>query len=98
MQTCSKCNVQSPDTDAHCVNCQAELSVFSNKAGVLKRFQSNQRVSSIRVAVAYNCCPACIEVEGTYDKDKVPSLPVESCSHNLSCRCFYQPVLNEIYP
>jgi hypothetical protein len=25
-------------------------------------------------------------------------LPVEGCSHALGCRCFYQPVLDEIYP
>ena len=98
MQTCSKCNVQSADAAAQCVNCQADLRTFSNTAVAVKRFQSNPRVTSIRVAVAHNRCPACLGAEGTYIKDKVPSLPVEGCSHDLSCRCFYEPVLNEIYP
>ena len=27
-----------------------------------------------------------------------PTLPVEGCSHGLGCRCYYEPVLTEIYP
>ena len=98
MQTCSKCNAQSPDTAAVCVNCKAELAVFSSTAVALKRLKDNPRVLNIRLVVAHDCCPACRSVEGTYTKDNAPKLPVEGCSHALGCRCFYEPMLSEIYP
>ena len=98
MQTCSKCNTQSPDKVSHCSNCKADLKEYSTTAIALKRFQENPRVRDVRVVVAHNCCPACVAKEGTYTKDLVPSLPVEGCSHPLGCRCFYEPMLNELYP
>lgn len=98
MQTCSKCHTQSPDSATHCVNCQADLGEFSTTAMALKRFIDNPRVRYIRVAVANDCCPACRELQGAYPKDSVPSLPTEGCSHQLGCRCFYEPFLDEIYP
>lgn len=98
MQTCSKCNAQSPDSASLCVNCQADLSEFSMTAVALKRLQANPRVLNVRVVVAHDCCPACYLVEGTYPKDQVPRLPVEGCSHANGCRCFYEPMLSEIYP
>ncbi|MCC6145962.1 MAG: hypothetical protein IT308_00185 [Anaerolineaceae bacterium] len=52
----------------------------------------------IRISVADNACPACQQVMGAYPKDQLPRLPVEGCSHPNGCRCFYDPVLNEIYP
>jgi hypothetical protein len=64
----------------------------------LKRHLSNPRVMRVRISVMHDCCPACREVEGAYEKEQVPRLPVEGCSHALGCRCFYQPVLSEIYP
>jgi hypothetical protein len=60
--------------------------------------QANDRIIYVRVSVAHNCCPACRQIEGAYAKETAPRLPVEGCSHNLGCRCFYQPVLEEIYP
>lgn len=98
MQTCSKCNAQSPDRASHCVNCQADLSEFSMTAVALKRLQANPRVVNVRLVVANDCCPACQMAEGTYPKDQVPRLPVEGCSHAHGCRCFYEPMLSEIYP
>ena len=98
MQICSKCNAQSPDTASHCVNCDADLSQFSQTAVALKSYQANSRVQYVRVMVMHDCCPACREVEGAYAKDEVPALPVESCSHPLGCRCFYQPFLTDIFP
>ena len=98
MQTCSKCNAQSPDTESICVSCQAELTEFSGTAVALKRLIDNPRVLNIRLVVADECCPACREAEGTYAKDHVPKLPVMGCSHALGCRCFYEPMLSEIYP
>ena len=98
MQTCSLCQSQSPDTAIHCVNCGAELSVYSNIAVALKRMMENPRITKIRVIVADDCCPACRQVEGTYQKEEVPSLPVQGCSHSLGCRCFYEPILDVLYP
>jgi len=98
VQICSRCHAQSPDTASECINCQSDLSIYSTTAVALKRFQNNPRVRYVRVVVAHNCCPACREVEGAYDKNDPPKLPVEGCSHNLGCRCFYQPFLTEIFP
>jgi hypothetical protein len=80
------------------VNCQADLSEWSNTAVALKQFKENPRVKYVRLMVDANCCPACHEVEGAYPKDQVPVLPVEGCSHSLGCRCFYLPFLEEIFP
>ena len=98
MQICAKCNTQSPDTVKVCPQCQADLSQWSYAAVALQRLKDNPRVLMIRVSVAHNCCPACREAEGAYTKNQVPSLPVEGCSHETGCRCFYQPVLDDIYP
>jgi hypothetical protein len=67
-------------------------------AVALKRLRSKTRVKNVRLVVAHDCCPACRQMEGTYDKALAPSLPVEGCSHSLGCRCFYEPMLNDIYP
>jgi Zn ribbon nucleic-acid-binding protein len=98
VQTCSLCNTQSPDTSAVCPQCQADLKKFAVSVVTLKRFQANSRVIAVRLAVSGDCCPACREQEGTYAKDQVPSLPSLGCSHKNGCRCFYEPVLSEIYP
>jgi hypothetical protein len=98
VQICSKCQAQSPDTVIDCTGCGADLSEWSNTAVSLKRLQQNERVSYVRISVAHDCCPACRQVEGAYAKDAVPKLPVEGCSHGLGCRCYYQPVLEYIYP
>ena len=98
MQTCSKCQYQSPDLAKKCVNCEADLSEWSTAAVSLKRLQDNPRVSYVRIAVAHDCCPACRQAEGAYAKDAAPKLPIEGCSHGLGCRCYYQPVLEYIYP
>lgn len=98
VQTCSQCNTQSPDKSSNCSNCNADLKEYSTTAIALKRFKDNPRVRDIRVVVAHNCCPACLTMEGTYKKEMAPSLPIEGCSHPLGCRCFYEPMLLEIYP
>lgn len=98
MQTCTKCYTQSPDDTVYCDHCHADLREWSTNSVALKRFQENPRVQMVRVMVANDCCPACQMVEGTYPKDSVPRLPVEGCSHDLGCRCVYQPILTEIYP
>jgi len=98
VQICSQCQTSNPDTASHCKTCQADLSQWSKLAIMLKEMQENTRVSHIRIAVSGDCCPACAQAEGVYQKESVPQLPVEGCSHNLGCRCFYMPVLDELYP
>lgn len=98
MQTCSKCHALTEDEAHHCVQCGADLRQWSETAVSLKRMQENPRVIYVRVTVSHNCCPACMQAEGAYAKDSVPSLPIQGCSHEHGCRCSYQPVLEEIYP
>ncbi|MCI0519801.1 MAG: hypothetical protein L0Z70_06030 [Chloroflexi bacterium] len=98
MQTCTQCYAQSPDSAEHCGNCQADLKETSQTAVALKRFRSNSRVLHLRLVTSDDCCPACRQAEGYYPKDQAPALPVEGCSHPMGCRCFYEPMLTEIYP
>ena len=98
MQICTKCQTQSPDTVDQCSNCGVDLGEWSTTAVSLKRLQDNDRVSYVRILVSDDCCPACRQVEGAYAKDAAPKLPIEGCSHGLGCRCYYQPVLEHIYP
>ncbi len=98
MQTCSRCNTQSSDETILCPVCQVELAVFSTSAVSLVRMQVNPRISKIRIAVNHDACPACKQMQQVYYKNNVPSLPVQGCSHQYGCRCYYEPVLDEIYP
>jgi hypothetical protein len=74
------------------------LNEFSTVAVALKRYQKNPRVKLIRISVAADACPVCYELQGAYPKDQVPRLPEEGCSYPRGCRCFYEPVLDELYP
>lgn len=98
MQICSRCNTSAPDTAQECPKCNSDLKEFSVTAVSLKKLVENSRVYAINLATADDACPACQAVQGTYAKDQVPTLPVEGCSHPNGCRCFYQPLLEEIYP
>ena len=98
MQTCGKCNTQSSDLVPACPRCGADLRTWSKTALARADMQQNDRVSLIRISVAHDCCPACAAVQGAHPKESVPILPVTGCSHGLGCRCFYEPVLTEIYP
>ena len=64
----------------------------------LDKYQKNPRVKNVRLIVSADCCPACAAYEGTYQKEKVPILPIEGCSHAFGCRCYYEPMLTTIYP
>ena len=98
MQLCSICHTQVNDLETICPNCQADLTEFSQNVVNLYQLKVNPRVSGVRVVVAEDACPACQRFEGSYEKDKVPFLPIQGCSHPLTCRCTYKPVLDEIYP
>lgn len=98
MQNCSHCNNQVPDSTDTCPRCGADMKVYSTTAVTLRKFQENPRVNMVNVITHGDACPACQEIQGTYPKDQVPKLPVEGCSHENGCRCFYQPLLEEIFP
>lgn len=98
MQTCSLCNASSPDRASRCTHCQAMLAEHSTTAHALKRFQENPRVKSVTVVSSYDACSHCYEQLGTYPVNELPHLPHKGCSHTNGCRCFYIPVLNDIYP
>ncbi len=76
----------------------SEKDSLSDQALALEKFKKNSRVQYVRIVVSDDCCPACRELEGAYEKDGAPQLPEEACSHPLGCRCFYLPFLTEIYP
>ena len=98
MQICSHCNTTASDTQLLCPQCQADLREFSVTAISLRKLKDNPRVNTINVATGDDACPACQAVQGTYSKENTPRLPVDGCSHPNGCRCFYQPLLEEIYP
>ncbi len=98
MQTCSLCYAQSPDSALTCVSCQADLTEYSTTAVALKRFKANPRIRYVRIAVAGDACPECQRYQRAYPKDQVPALPIEGCSHEYGCRCFYEPILDEMFP
>ena len=64
----------------------------------LKRMQENPRISKIVVVLPADACPACMEVFGTFSKDETPRIPMDSCTHPLGCRSYYQPFIEELYP
>ena len=70
----------------------------SHSAQSLERLKANPRVKYIVIAAPSDACPVCQELAGTYPKDQVPRLPVESCSHPLGCRASYMPYLDDIFP
>jgi hypothetical protein len=98
VQTCSLCNTQSPDTAVICPTCHAILSESSTTAVAYQKFKNNPRVSAVRITVAEDACPACQQMRGNYTKEELPILPSPGCSHEHGCLCFYEPVLDEIYP
>ncbi|NMB54248.1 MAG: hypothetical protein GYA15_06060 [Leptolinea sp.] len=98
VRTCPYCHTQITDAEEVCPSCGASLDAYSEKHAALIKYRANNRVQSIRLVVAADCCPACRRLEGTYSKEEVPLLPASGCSHENGCRCFYEPILTEIYP
>lgn len=54
--------------------------------------------TKVRILVGPDACPACRAVEGAYEFDNVPELPVEGCSSPEGCTCYYAPVLDRFGP
>ncbi len=67
------------------------------KDRALARLKENPRVASIRVAAPDDCLLG-ISIQGVYDKDQAPALPMKGCSRPGGCICTYEPVLNTIFP
>jgi hypothetical protein len=97
VNTPTKQNPPSSDTS---VPASQRITDFSQHpaAAALEKFKANPRISKIRVIVPYDACPACRHLEGEYEKDEVPELPLQDCSHPLGCRSFYEPKIEEIFP
>jgi hypothetical protein len=67
------------------------------QAEILEKLRANPRVKAIRVAAPQECSMG-QSVQGVYDKDNVPELPLKGCSRPGGCICTYEPVLDTIYP
>jgi hypothetical protein len=98
MPTCAVCNSLVPDNASRGPPGGAARGRPTTLASALARLQANPRVTMVRVSVADDCCPSCAAVQGAYPKEKVPLLPQGACSAPNGCRCYYEPVLNDIYP
>lgn len=98
MQICSVCSASAPDDLETCPKCQADLREQATVAVYRQKLIDNPRVYAINIAVALDACPACQAIQGTYTKENLPVLPLETCAHQHGCRCKYQPLLEEIFP
>jgi hypothetical protein len=67
------------------------------QAEILEKLRANPRVKAIRVAAPQECSMG-QSVQGVYEKDDVPELPVKGCSRPGGCICTYEPFLETIYP
>jgi hypothetical protein len=64
----------------------------------LKRIREGGVATKVRILANHDSCPVCNAVEGAYEFDEVPELPLEGCSHPQGCRCYYAPVLDRFGP
>ena len=63
----------------------------------LERIRSGL-ATKVRILASHASCPTCETVEGAYEFDDVPALPLVGCSHPRGCRCRYEPVLDRFGP
>jgi hypothetical protein len=54
--------------------------------------------TKVRILASDDSCPTCAAIEGAYEFDVVPELPIVGCSHPGGCRCQYEPVLDRFGP
>lgn len=98
MRTCAICNSLTSDSTTYCPTCGGDLNEFSLTAVALKNFRANPHVRAVRITIADDACSYCAEQLGTYPKEQVPQLPHSGCSHPQGCRCFYEPILDQLFP
>lgn len=98
MRQCAICHTQTEDHVTMCPVCDADLSVDSVRAHALRAIRENPRASMVYVVAPEDACPACRAVQGTYEKDACPILPVEGCSCQNGCMLRYEPFMFEVGP
>lgn len=54
--------------------------------------------TKVRIFAPADACPVCTMVEGVYDFDEVPDLPIEGCSCLNGPTAMYAPVLDQFGP
>ena len=64
----------------------------------LQRIIEGGVATRVRILVSHDSCPVCRSLEGAYEFEEVPPLPLVGCSHPLGCRCHYEPVLDRFGP
>ena len=67
------------------------------QADILERLRNNVRVNQVRISAPKECNVG-QSVQGVYEKEDVPELPVKGCSRPGGCICNYEPILNDIFP
>lgn len=74
-----------------------EKSAAEHRA-TLEKIRKGGIATGVRILANHDSCPVCKAIEGAYDFDEVPELPIEACSHPNGCRCVYEPVLDRFGP
>jgi hypothetical protein len=54
--------------------------------------------TKVRILASHDSCPTCETMEGAYEFDDVPELPLVGCSQPRGCLCRYEPVLDLFGP
>jgi rubrerythrin len=98
MRQCALCHTQTEDHVTMCPKCGADLNIDSVHAHTLRSILESPRASRVYIAAPEEACPVCRAVQGTYEKDAVPSLPVEGCSCPNGCMLRYEPFMFEVGP
>jgi hypothetical protein len=63
----------------------------------LERIRSGL-ATKVRILASHDSCPTCETMEGAYEFDDVPELPLVGCSQPRGCLCRYEPVLDLFGP
>lgn len=98
MRECALCHTQTEDQVTTCPGCGADLETDSVRAHALRVIVGNPRASMVYIVAPEDACPTCRAVQGTYEKDSVPKLPVEGCSCPHGCLLQYEPFVFEVGP
>ncbi len=64
---------------------------------MLKKIQEGL-ATKVRILVPANACSVCRRVEGAYEFEGVPELPLEDCAGIDGCNAMYAPVLDQFGP
>jgi len=70
---------------------------YAQMKTALEKLRINPRVFKIRISAPQDCALG-QSLQGVYESNLAPYLPVDGCSRPGGCICVYEPVLGEIYP